>query len=125
MANTYKNKTILIVEDDFPSYILLERYLKGTDATIVHVTLGQEAVDYCKNEKNIDMVLMDINLPDINGYEATKAIKLMRENLPIISQTANAMDGDCQKSLLAGCNAYISKPLKRNDLLQLIDEHMR
>lgn len=112
--------TLLIVEDDESSFEYLKVVLKKTAQFILWAPNGEEAVELCKNNPDIDLVLMDINMPVMNGYDATKAIKEFRPNLPIIAQTAYAIAGDREKSLAAGCDEYISKPIRREDLLDKI-----
>ena len=112
-------KTILIVEDEEISLLILTEMLKDTKATVLHATNGVQAVEMCKNNTDIDMVLMDIQLPQLSGLEATKAIKKIRPDLPIISQTANAMHEDQLKSFEAGCVEHMTKPIDL-DLLKVL-----
>jgi len=125
-SNNYnwENKTILIVEDDEISYHLLSRYLRNTKAKILHVTNGKESVEICYNNSNINLVLMDIQLPGLNGYEATKLIKKKRKNLPVIAQTAYALAGEKAKCIKAGCSDYISKPIDSKILLPILHEYL-
>ena len=81
-----------------------------------------EAVKIATENPDIDIVLMDIELPDIDGYEATKRIKAQR-NIPIIAQTAYAMQGDRENALQAGCDGYISKPINKEELFALIEKN--
>ncbi len=117
----WSDKTILIVEDSQISYELLLKFLKKTEVNFIHAPDGEKAVSTCKNNKYIDLVLMDIQLPILDGLEATKQIKEFRPDLPIIAQTANAMDDDKPIILDAGCDDYISKPIDRIDLLEKIN----
>ncbi|MEA3316844.1 MAG: response regulator, partial [Bacteroidota bacterium] len=78
------------------------------------------ALEMCKVNKNIDLILMDIQLPEINGYDLTKKVREFNAKVPIIAQTANAMEGDKKKALDAGCNDYISKPIDVNFLVEKI-----
>ena len=113
----FSGKTILIVEDEMSNFALLEALLSTTGAKIIHVTTGIAAIDYATNHPDLDMVLMDIKLPDVNGYEVTKRIRILYPELPIIAQTAFVMSGDKEKALRSGCNAYIPKPIDLNKLL--------
>lgn len=113
-------KTILIVEDVEASYELLNTILRKSSYNTLWVKNGEEAISICKENTAIDLVLMDINMPVMNGYEATKVIKEFRPDLPIIAQTAFAIAGDKEKSIEAGCDDYISKPIKRNLILSKI-----
>jgi len=92
-------KTILIVEDEEFNRIYFEELLNQINCKVVIAKNGIEAVEICKKNASIDLVLMDIKMPLMNGYEATQAIKKIRPNLPIIAQTAFALLGDKKKSL--------------------------
>jgi len=118
----WQKKSLLIVEDDEPSYQYLSRILKKTGIEIIRATSGYEAVVICDKQRHIDLVLMDIQLPGMNGYQATQRIKEICPDLPIIAQTAHALQEDKQKSLDAGCIDYISKPIKRQILLAKIEK---
>lgn len=111
---------ILIVEDDLNNYLFLEQLLKKTKATLHHVVNGEEAVRFVENN-TVDLILMDIMMPIMNGYEATREIRKFNKNLPILAQTANAMVEDKQKSLDAGCNDYVSKPVNKKVLLNKME----
>jgi two-component system, sensor histidine kinase len=117
----WNDKTILIVEDSQVSYELLVKFLDNTKVFIIHAPDGEKAVEMCKNNKNINLVLMDIQLPILDGLEATAQIKEFRPDLPIIAQTANAMEDDKPNILDAGCDDYIAKPIDRTDLLEKIN----
>lgn len=112
--------TLLIVEDDdFNAELLLEM-LKNTGLSIIHCKLGREAIQIA-TDKKVDIILMDIRLPDIEGYEATREIKKRKPSVKIIAQTAYAAASDEEKALKAGCDDYISKPIKRELLLSKIN----
>jgi len=113
-------KTILIVEDDESSFEFLQVVLENSGINIIWAEDGEVSVKLCKENSNIDLVLMDINIPVMNGYDATREIKKFRPDLPIIAQTAYAIAGDREKSLDAGCDDYISKPIKKEKLLKII-----
>ncbi len=117
-------KTILIAEDEDINYNLLETIIKPTGAVIIRAKTGQEAVDVCLGNKKIHIVLMDIKMPDMNGLEATKKIKNIHKNLPVIAQTAYAMSTDEDNCLRAGCDAYLSKPLKVEEILSVINQYL-
>ncbi|PLX16303.1 MAG: hypothetical protein C0597_08050, partial [Marinilabiliales bacterium] len=120
----WPNKSILIVEDSKVSYDLLTKFLKDSKVEFFHASDGEQAVELCKLNHKIDLVLMDIKLPIMDGLEATEQIKKIKPELPIIAQTANAMDDDEAVILAAGCDDYISKPISRLDLLQKIDKYL-
>lgn len=119
-AYTWEDKQILIVEDDKMSLIFLQEVLKSTGAKLMHVGDGKSAVEMVKNNSDIDLILMDIKLPGISGYEATEIIRRF-SNISIIAQTAFAMTDDYKRMLQVGCDDYISKPINRKNLLMKID----
>jgi len=118
------DKNILIVEDTPSNYYLIENYLKPTHINLVWVKTGKEALDLFKSESQFDLVLMDIQLPGINGYEATKLIKAHNLNIPIIAQTAYALSGEKEYSISEGCDDYISKPIKKEVLLEILNKYL-
>jgi CheY-like chemotaxis protein len=120
----WKGKTILIAEDEEINFNLLETIISPTKARIIRAKNGVEAVNLCQKMEDIDLVLMDIKMPDMNGFDATKKIKITRKNLPIIAQTAYAMSVDEDNCLCAGCDDYISKPLQIDDLLNKIHKYL-
>jgi CheY-like chemotaxis protein len=117
------DKTILIVEDDFYNTEYLKEILLDTGSIILHAGNGLEALEISINQP-VDIVLMDIRLPDINGYDVTRQIRLHKPNLKIIAQTAYASQGEKEKAIDAGCNDYISKPTKKDMLLSMINRHL-
>lgn len=117
------NKNILIVEDDFYNAIYLQEVLKKTGSNIYKVSNGRDAVDFIQKQ-HIDIVLMDVRLPDITGYEATRLILQKKKDIKIIAQTAYAANDEHKKALDAGCMDYISKPTKKEDLLALLKKHL-
>jgi len=116
---------ILIVEDDETSQMLLSIELEKFAREIITAENGQEAIDLCMQNEDIDLVLMDIQLPEINGYQATKRIRKFNDELIIVSQTAYALQGDHEKSIEAGCNEYLSKPIKREELHAIIKKYFK
>lgn len=121
--NLVKNLKILIADDDEASNQLMEISVKDFANEIVTVITGKEAIEACKNNPDFDLVLMDIQMPVINGYEATKKIREFNKKVIIIAQTAFALSGDREKSISAGCNDYISKPVKKEDLALILLKH--
>jgi len=119
-----KSKTILIVEDDEASVKLIEVVFSHLEINFIWVENGEEAIQHCRENPEIDLVLMDINLPVLNGFKATKEIRKFLPNLPIIAQTAFAIAGDRENSLDAGCDDYISKPINKNELLEMIAKYI-
>lgn len=120
----WQKKTILIAEDDVTSYMFLEEILSNTGLNIIFAKDGKEAVEMCKNNPEIELVLMDMQMPVINGYDATRQIKKIRDTLPIIAQTAHALVDDKKKCLDAGCDDYIKKPIDFDSLIKKIKEYI-
>ena len=87
-------------------------------ATVLRAENGEEAINYCTEDSTIDLVLMDINMPVMNGFVATKAIKKIKPDLPIIAQTAYAISGDREKAFESGCDDYIPKPISKELLME-------
>jgi PAS domain S-box-containing protein len=119
----FSNKTILIVEDDVYNADYLSEILNGTGFEITRVSTGKEAIEISKSQK-LDIILMDIRLPDMDGYTAINIIRKYKPDLKIIAQTAYASLDDKEKAINAGCNDYISKPIGRKALLSMIKEHL-
>jgi two-component system, cell cycle response regulator DivK len=117
---TEKIYTILIVEDDETSFILLQALLEPFNCRLLFAADGNQAVALCISHPEIDLVLMDLKLPLLSGYEATRQIRAFNPDVPIIAQTAYALSGDNEKALAAGCNNYITKPIKKEELLAKI-----
>jgi len=120
----WKDNTILIAEDEDSNYRVLQMALRRTNINILRAENGQQAVDICKANKKINLVLMDLKMPDINGIEATIEIKKVRPDLPIIAQTAYAMTEDKKTSIAAGCNDYLAKPIKSKVLISTLNKYL-
>ena len=121
--DNFGNLKVLVAEDEEMNYIYMEELLSDMGMFVVHARDGQEAVNMCKSDKEIDLVLMDIKMPKLNGLDATKVIKEYNPNLTIIAQTAYAMLEDRQKALEAGCDDYITKPIDKERLLETLRKH--
>ncbi|MFC2104444.1 response regulator, partial [Bacteroidota bacterium] len=117
----WPEKTILIAEDEKSNYIYFKMLLSKTQANILHAENGNEAIKLFQ-EENIDLVLMDIKMPKMDGLEATQIIRKENKDIPIIALTAYAMENDERMSFDAGCDAYISKPVNESKLLTLVNE---
>lgn len=114
----YKLPAILIAEDEFTHRLYLESFLKKHASAIFQAKNGKEAVDLCRAHPEISLVLMDIKMPLMNGFEATREIRLFRKDIPIIAITAHAMTGDEKKAFDAGCDGFIAKPVSSEELLE-------
>ena len=121
----WHDKTFLIVEDYFNNYKFLEILLKVTGAKILAADTGKKAIEMVRSHSEIDVILMDIKLPDITGYKATHEIRKFNKSVIIIAQTAYAFENDESEAIKSGCNAYISKPIDRKKLLQIIDTELK
>ena len=117
-------KTILVVEDEEINFMFIEEVLEDRNINLVHAFNGHEAIEVCKTRNDIDLILMDMKMPLMDGFEATRHIKKFRPNLPIIAQTALAMAGDKDLSLEAGCDDYISKPINVEEIVTLVDKYL-
>ncbi len=116
----WMNKSVLIAEDEDYNFLFLERLLKQTNLTIYRAKNGIEAIEQFKAHENLNLILMDIKMPEMDGITATKIIKQLNKQIPIIAQTAFAMKGDDEDLLSAGCDDYISKPINIGDLINKI-----
>lgn len=119
MENIFlKGRKILIVEDDLSSRLYLNKILEKTGAQLLNASDGQEAVNIARNDSEIDLILMDIQLPVIDGYGAAKKIREIRKDVIIIAQTAFSLLGDREKIIASGFDEYIVKPIFPNQLIE-------
>lgn len=120
----WNNITILVAEDEDLNYKVLDTCLTRTMAHIIRAKDGAAAVEICKNQK-VDLVLMDIQMPGMNGFEATQEIKRLNNRTPVIAQTSFAMIGEKERCLQAGCDDFITKPLNIDTLLSKIEHYIK
>ena len=118
----FAGKTLLVAEDEDSNYELIKAILRPTTVKLIRATNGSEACQMVEKNQSIDLILMDIRMPKMNGYDATRRIKKTHTDIPVIALTAYAMSEDEEKSLLAGCDKYISKPIQPTKLLQTIQK---
>ncbi|MDP3444951.1 MAG: response regulator, partial [Ignavibacteria bacterium] len=111
--------------DDETSEMLLTIDVEIFGKEILNARNGFEAVDIYRNNPDTDLILMDIQMPVMNGYDATRKIRQFNKDVVIIAQTAFRLSGDREKAIAAGCNDYITKPIKKADLLALIQKHFK
>ncbi|MDA3865722.1 MAG: response regulator [Salinivirgaceae bacterium] len=123
IAHNWQEKTILIVEDEHINFRYLQEIIKKTQAQILRAENGFDAVDVARNNK-LDLILMDIKLPVMDGYEATRQIREFNKNVPIIAQTAYVMSGEEEKTKQAGCNDYLTKPLRIKTVLETLAKYL-
>jgi CheY-like chemotaxis protein len=114
---------ILIAEDDETSRMLISLFVKDFSKETILAKNGREAVELCHNHPDIDLILMDIKMNQMDGYEATRKIREFNRNVIIIAQTAFAQNGDKEKIIEAGCNNYVSKPINFDKLLFMIKDY--
>lgn len=124
MSNT-NLPLILIVEDVESNYLYLNAVLSKLNMKISWVKNGLEAVNFVEENEDISLILMDLQMPEMNGYEATKKIKSFRPDLKIVAQTAFAMSDDRSKALEAGCDDYLSKPIRSKDLIEMVRKYVK
>jgi signal transduction histidine kinase len=117
------NLKILIAEDDEVSDSLLTIDVKKISRKIIKATTGVATVECCRQNPDLDLILMDIRMPELSGYEATRLIRGFNKNVVIIAQTAYGLSGDREKAIEAGCNDYISKPIIKEELFSLIQKY--
>jgi len=118
----WSDKTILIADDVEANFLFLKAVLKETNAKILWAKNGEEAIAMVRNQPDISLVLMDIRMPETDGYQAARAIKEMSPTIPVIAQTAFTETEDQQKAILAGCDDYIAKPISVVELLSIMNK---
>jgi PAS domain S-box-containing protein len=124
MAKDYTGKTILIAEDEVSNFDFLKILFSRMNIKVLWAKNGEEAVSLCESDPSIDLVMMDIKMPVMNGFEATRLIKAKRPELPIIAQTAYAMISDKQDADEAGCDWYLAKPIKINHITEMLEQFL-
>jgi CheY-like chemotaxis protein len=122
---TWKDKVILVVEDDEINFKFLEAVLQDTSAQVLYARNGLEAIELCKSINKIDLVLMDIKMPEMDGFEATRRIREFNRKIPIIAQTAFVLEQELNKCQEAGCNDYLTKPIDIKEFFEKIDSYLK
>jgi PAS domain S-box-containing protein len=122
-ARAYSDFTVLIAEDDDISFMYLREILKDLNVKILYAENGSKAVEIIRSHPKVNMVLMDLKMPVLNGLDATKQIKQLRPELPVIAQTAFASPVDEQRSMEAGCDDFMAKPIDKNLLIEKINKY--
>jgi len=118
----WDRKKILIAEDEEANFLFIEAILEDTNAILIWALNGMDAIDKVNENSDIDIILMDIKMPEMDGLSATRIIKQINSKIPIIAQTAYAMVEDKSKCINAGCDGYITKPINQKLLLSTIDK---
>ncbi|MGE0088227.1 MAG: response regulator [Bacteroidales bacterium] len=125
MQESHSEQKILVVDDDDISFYLVSEILAAYPFKVIRATNGKEALDYFKEEKNpFDLIIMDIRMPEMNGYEATQEIKKIDPSVPVIALTAYAHYQGKIDCITAGCDEFIAKPFNINFLLNAIQKHL-
>jgi two-component system, cell cycle response regulator DivK len=119
----WSDKLILVADDVHINYSLISILLRNTKAKMLWAPNGKDAVNMVQDNPNIDLILMDIRMPVMNGYEATAEIKKMNKNIPIIAQTSYALSEDRDKCLQSGCDDFIAKPIMSDVLIEIISKY--
>jgi hypothetical protein len=119
------NLKVLVVEDDETSERLISINVHKFSDVILKARTGYESVEICRDNPDLDLILMDIQIPDMNGYEATRQIRQFNKEVVIIAQTALAMSGDRERAIESGCNDYISKPINKTEVIALIQKYFK
>ena len=125
VINIDKQKTILIAEDDEISFLFISELIDNENITLLRAFNGNEAIEMIRKHEGIDIVFMDIKMPELDGYEAFKQIKKIRPQVPIIAQTAYVMQDDKNKAKTAGFNDYISKPIQVEHLNKILLKYLQ
>jgi CheY-like chemotaxis protein len=119
-GKNFENLKILIVDDDLASKLVLKRPLEKLGHIVLVAKTGMEAIEICKNEPDIDLILMDIRMPEMDGYETTEKIRAFNNDVMIVVQSSNFFSGVKEKAIESGCNGYISKPINFVELTNII-----
>ena len=122
---SFEGVTVLVAEDEQYNFVFLREILSEMNVNIIRANNGLHAVKLCEEHPEIDLVLMDIRMPVMDGYEASQKIKEFRPDLPIIAQTAYAMESDKKKALNAGCDDYVAKPIRKSSLITKILDNLK
>jgi len=123
MNNEVLELKILLVEDDDGSAKIITQAIKIVSKEVIRAINGVEAVEICRNNPDFDLILMDIQMPVMDGYEATRRIRQFNPDVIVIAQTAYALPNNLENAIIAGCKDYISKPIKRDKLIDLIKKY--
>ena len=126
MQQKQDNYSILIVEDEEINYLYLEILLENFNENLIvlHAKNGRDAVEICEENSSIDLVLMDLKMPIMNGFLATEKIKKFRPNLPIVAQTAYSTNDEKEHAIASGCNDFISKPIDQNEFEMILNKYL-
>jgi CheY-like chemotaxis protein/nitrogen-specific signal transduction histidine kinase len=118
----FTSKTILVVEDIEINFKIIEALLRKSGACLIWAKSGKQALEFCKLNSNISLILLDLNMPDVHGLDLLTEIKKFREDIPVVIQTAYTMNGERELCMKAGCDGFITKPLQHDQLINIIQD---
>jgi PAS domain S-box-containing protein len=121
----FDGKTILIAEDDEINFLVVKKSLEPYNFNLVRALNGKEAINICRSNNEINLVLLDLKMPGMDGLEAMRLIKQFRSNLPFIALTAYAFESDKKNAIESGCSDYITKPFSKKDLIEVVRKHLK
>ena len=122
--DNFQGKKILIVDDEEFNWLLIKDALEETRVTVTWARVGQEAVDLVAAGEHYDLILMDMKMPVLDGFETTVLIKKINPEIPVIAQTAYAMPDERNRCMEVGCDDYLSKPISMEELLKTIKKYL-
>ena len=125
MQLNWEDKTIVVVDDTEINFVLIKIQLRKTKAKIVWIKDGEEAIKYIKEKKPVDIILMDIRMPLVDGIQATKEIKAIAPNIPVVIQTASVIGNSYDEISTSGCDDAIFKPIMPQNLIEVIDRQFQ
>ena len=125
MKGKWKGKVVLVAEDVDTSNMFYKAALSKTGVSVIWTEDGNEALEHCKKQEQVDLILMDINMPGLNGLEATKAFKEIRPEIPIVVQTAYLLSNEREKSFEVGADDFIAKPITYQKLLEVLNTYLK
>ena len=120
-TSIFPDKVVLVVEDNAISFKLIAAVLGQVKANVVHAVNGRKAIEFCSSDQHFDLVFMDMQMPEVDGLEATRKIKEMRPWLPVIATTASTYDENAEACREAGCDAFLTKPLQFRKMFELME----
>lgn len=118
-----QGKIILVVDDEEMNWLLYKYTLEETNAQLIWARTGYDAINIMKSEKSVDLILMDMKMPILDGFNTTQQIREINKKVPIIAQTAYAMPKEIKKCFDVGCSDHISKPINFDELYRLFAKH--
>ncbi len=125
MDFNWEDKTIAVVDDTEINFVLIKTQLRKTKANVIWIKNGHDAIEFIKNKNNADLLLMDIRMPVLDGIQATKQIKQIAPETPIIIQTASVMGDAYEEISKSGCDDVIFKPIIADKLIEMIDKQFK